>query len=102
MAYPWNAKFAGVVVACVTSVIPVATLAQGFETAPSGSFTFGGFGAPQVDTLPLELSEGSTQPVPQLPTAVVEIGTTPVVADVRTVRIQPRRIQNTWSIGVFR
>ena len=106
MAHPCNAILAGIVVACVSSVIPAATFAQGFDTAPSGSFTFGSFGAAQVDDLPLELSEDSAQPairpLPQLPTTVIELGTSPVVADVQTVRVQPRRIQNTWSIGVFR
>ncbi len=104
MAHPWNAKIAGVVFACVTCAIPAAAFAQGFDTAPSGSFTFGSFGAAQVDDLPLEISEDSTLTLPPLSTTVTELGTTPepVLADVQSVRVQPRRIQNTWSIGVFR
>lgn len=102
MTHPLNAKMAGVLFACVTSVFPVACAGQTVDAAPSGSFTFGSFGSPQVDALPLEMSDESTDPLPRFPTVVTDLGSTPTAPGVQTTEVRTRVIQNTWSIGVFR
>lgn len=102
MAFPLNAKFAGVLLACIASISPAASLAQTFDAAPSGSFTFGNIGTIQAEALPLEMSPESTPPSQPAPTIVAELSTAPVTNDIQTTRVRSRMIRNTWSIGVFR
>ncbi len=102
MTNPLNAKIAGVVFACVTSVVPVAGYAQTLDAAPSGSFTFGNFGNVQAEALPLEMAPESVAPAPRSRRVVTEFVAPVLPNQVQTSQVRQRMIRDTWAIGVFR
>ncbi len=102
MAYPLNAKITGVVFACVTSVVPVAGIAQTLDAAPSGSFTFGNFGTVQAEALPLEMAPESTPSAPGRERVVTEFVAPALPNQVQASDVRRRMIRDTWAIGVFR
>ncbi|WP_342077298.1 hypothetical protein [Yoonia sp. SS1-5] len=81
---------------------PGLSVAQGFDAAPSGSFSFETFGDVQAGVLPLEMADESRPAPVAPPLRVVDLGTTPVLTEAETASAPVRQIQNTWSIGVFR
>ncbi len=103
MAHPLKVYVSSAVFACTLSAIPVAGAAQMADVAPSGSFSFAGFfGSAEARSLPLELSDDSSQTVSPAANQLPPVLAAPETPDVQTTRLRSRLVRNTWSVGVFR
>ena len=103
MAIPCTTCAATVLAAVLFVFSPHGAAAQHFGDAPpTGSFTFGGFGSPAVENLPLaSASEPAAKP-PLAPLTVIDLGVsadTPKLAGEETDRSVDRA---AWTIGVYR
>lgn len=103
MTIPSKTRAATVLAAALLVSAPLGAAAQSpGDAPPSGSFTFGGFGSPAVDELPLTAATGPATPTPLPPLAVTDRGVTvgnPAVIGEETDRSVNR---TAWTIGVYR
>ena len=103
MTIPFTTFAATILAAALFSYVPQGANAQSFGDAPpSGSFTFGGFGSPAVEDLPLASATGPATTPPLPPLAVTDLGVSggsPAVISEETDRSVNR---TAWTIGVYR
>lgn len=103
MTIPFQESTRALIVAAALLAAPLVASAEtvpGEEPLPV--LMFSGLGTPQLDDLPLELSDEPTAPVPTPQLEITDLGTTPVAPEIETARSDRVMIQSTWSIGVFR
>ena len=98
MTIPFKSIIGAVAVAGATSLMASAVMAE----TPADVLMFSGFGNPELDELPLELSDDSDGAPAIPPLEVTDLGVTPEIAAVETPQTSRVLIENTWAIGVFR
>lgn len=82
---------------------PFGAVAQGVSGGDSVSvFEFSGFGAPQLDDLPLEIASEAEAAEPLPPLKVTNLGVTPAAPVTDPAGSERIMIRNTWAIGVYR
>lgn len=87
----------------VLGFAPFGAVAQGATGSDSiGVFAFSGFGAPQLDDLPLEMASETEAAEPLPPLTVTNLGVTPSASATEPAGSDRIMIRNTWAIGVYR
>lgn len=82
---------------------PFGAVAQDVTGGDSiGVFAFSGFGAPQLDDLPLEMATETEAAEPLPPLKVTNLGVTPTASATEPDGSDRIMIRNTWTIGVYR
>ena len=98
-----NMRATTLLTVAVLGFAPCGAVAQGVTGGDSvGVFAFSGFGAPQLDDLPLEMASETETAEPLPPLIVTNLGVTPAAPVTPPAGSERIIIRNTWAIGVYR